>query len=164
VEDALGRLDILTKEENLMTVARTLNVVHHVDQSVTAIKVDVCDVGDNVKENTELIHRVNDNVTAVKGLTSNIHDRVNVIDVGMRSVGDDVREMKQGAQHIFELLIDCTNHFTSQMLRQRLTDKDVRYSLTFPPRVSPWLKLPYRDPIAKRPSNVAESSEFVHQS
>jgi len=133
VEDALGRLEILTKEENLMTVARTLNVVHHVDQSVTVIKEDVCDVSDNVKENTELIHHVNDNVTAVKGLTSNIHDKMNMIDAGMRSVGDDVREMKQGAQHIFELLIDRTNLLTSQMLRQQLMDKDVCYSLTFPP-------------------------------
>jgi hypothetical protein len=32
VEDALLRLDTLTKEENLMATARTLEVTHHVDQ------------------------------------------------------------------------------------------------------------------------------------
>ena len=45
VEDALERLDMLTKEENLMTVARTFKATHevnevtqHVDTKVTVIE------------------------------------------------------------------------------------------------------------------------------
>jgi peptidyl-tRNA hydrolase len=37
VEDALRQLDLLTKEENLMTVARNLEVTHRVDANVTEI-------------------------------------------------------------------------------------------------------------------------------
>jgi hypothetical protein len=48
VEDALQRLDLLTKEENLMTVARNLEVTHRVDDKVTTINEDVRDVRDNV--------------------------------------------------------------------------------------------------------------------
>jgi hypothetical protein len=41
VEDALIQLDSLTKEENLMAVARTLEVVHHVDDKVEVIDQNV---------------------------------------------------------------------------------------------------------------------------
>ncbi|KAI0286238.1 hypothetical protein BC826DRAFT_1049730 [Russula brevipes] len=54
-EDALYRLDMLTKEENLMTAARNLEVTHRVD--------------DNVKENMKLNHHI------VQDL-SNVKDRV----------------------------------------------------------------------------------------
>jgi hypothetical protein len=38
VEDALIRLDVLTKEECLIAVARNLEVAHHVDHNVNATK------------------------------------------------------------------------------------------------------------------------------
>jgi hypothetical protein len=38
VEDALKRLDALTKEENLLTAARILAVTHHVDDNVQVIR------------------------------------------------------------------------------------------------------------------------------
>ena len=38
VEDALQRLDTLTKEENLMAAARTLEVTHHVDDNVKVVE------------------------------------------------------------------------------------------------------------------------------
>jgi len=38
VEDALRRLDLLTKEENLMAVAKNLAVAHRVDGNVNEIK------------------------------------------------------------------------------------------------------------------------------
>ena len=37
LEDALQRLDVLTKEENLMTAARNLEVTHHIDVNVTEL-------------------------------------------------------------------------------------------------------------------------------
>jgi hypothetical protein len=49
VEDALLRLDILTKEESLMMAMRNLEVAHHVDDNVEATKVLVEDINDNVK-------------------------------------------------------------------------------------------------------------------
>ncbi|KAI0282642.1 hypothetical protein BC826DRAFT_275007 [Russula brevipes] len=54
-EDALDRLDMLTKEENLMTAARGLEVL--------------CRVDDNVQENMKLNHHI------VQDL-SNVKDRV----------------------------------------------------------------------------------------
>jgi hypothetical protein len=38
VEDALTRLDALTKEENLLTAARILAVTHNVDDNVQVIR------------------------------------------------------------------------------------------------------------------------------
>ncbi|KAI0290866.1 hypothetical protein BC826DRAFT_956018 [Russula brevipes] len=95
VEDALARLDVLTKEEDLMVAARTLNVVHnidgnvkdaieltrHVDRGVAAIKDDIGNVSSNVKANTELIHHV---------------------DAGLRGVSDDVKGMKCDAKAAIE--------------------------------------------------------------
>jgi hypothetical protein len=57
VEDALLRLDMLTKEESLTVVVRNLEITHHVDGvvhdvdgNVKATKVLVEDIDDNVKE------------------------------------------------------------------------------------------------------------------
>ena len=49
VEDALQRLDILTKEENLMTAARNLEITHHVDVNVTATQELARTIHDDVK-------------------------------------------------------------------------------------------------------------------
>ena len=49
VEDALQRLDILTKEENIMTAARNLQVTHQVDINVKETKELTRDVRDDVK-------------------------------------------------------------------------------------------------------------------
>ena len=47
VENALQRLEMLTKEENLMTAARTFEAAHHINVSVKATQ--------------ELTHRVDNN-------------------------------------------------------------------------------------------------------
>ena len=39
VEDALSRLDMLTKEESLMVVLSNLEVAHHIDDNVQATRV-----------------------------------------------------------------------------------------------------------------------------
>ena len=49
IEDALLRLDSLTKEESLMAVAKNLEVTHHVDSNVKDIKVLV----EAVREGTQ---------------------------------------------------------------------------------------------------------------
>ena len=48
VEDAVQRLDVLTKEENLMTAARNSEVTHRVDVNVNETKELTRDVRDNV--------------------------------------------------------------------------------------------------------------------
>jgi hypothetical protein len=49
LEDALQRLDVLTKEEGLMTAARNLEVTHRVDVNVTATQELTRHIQDNVK-------------------------------------------------------------------------------------------------------------------
>jgi hypothetical protein len=71
VEDALQRLDLLTKEENLMTVARGLEITHVIDDKVTTINEVVRDVDGNVKVTKELTYDVRDNVIAIKEDTKN---------------------------------------------------------------------------------------------
>jgi hypothetical protein len=50
LEDALQRLDVLTKEENLMTATRNLEVTHRVDVNVTATQELTQNIHDNVEE------------------------------------------------------------------------------------------------------------------
>jgi hypothetical protein len=66
VEDAFQRLDLLTKEENLMAVARNLEITHGVDDKVTTINEVVRDVDGNVKATKELTYDVRDNMIAIK--------------------------------------------------------------------------------------------------
>jgi hypothetical protein len=133
VEDALKRLDVLTKEENLMTAARTLEVVqhtddkitvieevlqdvngnvrttqeltYHVDRNVTATKEVISDIAGDVKENRVLAHHVDDNVTVVKGLTYELRSDVNVIKDDTRCVHDNIKVTKHGAPHFFNFNI-----------------------------------------------------------
>ena len=49
VEDGLLRLDLLTKEESLMAVAKNFEVVHHVDGNVNEIRVLAEDIDDKVQ-------------------------------------------------------------------------------------------------------------------
>ena len=56
VEDALERLDILTKEETLMAVTKNLEVTHHVDGNVTAVKGIVHNIDGNVEQLNRLLH------------------------------------------------------------------------------------------------------------
>ncbi|KAH9969910.1 hypothetical protein BC827DRAFT_1372614 [Russula dissimulans] len=72
VKDALVRLDTLTKEENLMIVARTLEVIHNVDDNATTIKEAVHNVDSNVKATKELTHQVDQNILEIKEVVSDV--------------------------------------------------------------------------------------------
>ena len=85
VEDALEQLDMLTKEENLMTAARTLEVAHQVDDSVTVIK--------------EVVHEVDGNVLATKHLTHDVHKDVTAIKEDTLSAGHNLKVIERGAEH-----------------------------------------------------------------
>jgi hypothetical protein len=49
VEDAVSRLDTLTKEENVMIAARNLEITHRVDGNAEATKVVTENIDGNVK-------------------------------------------------------------------------------------------------------------------
>ena len=65
IEDALLRLDSLTKEESLMAMARNLEVTHRVDSVV-------CNIDGNVEEAKALTKDVGDNVKLIEGVTQSV--------------------------------------------------------------------------------------------
>ena len=93
IEDALERLDTLTKEESLMAVTRNLKVTHHVDDNVMAVKGGVHDIKD-------VIHGVDGNIKDTKALTENIDDNVKVTKALTEDVGDNVKATKHGTQRL----------------------------------------------------------------
>jgi hypothetical protein len=82
IEDALLRLDSLTNEEGLMTVARNLEVAHRVD-------IVVRDVDGNVEKTKELTKDVGDNVKVV-GM------EVKVIEGVVQNIDHNVKATKTG--------------------------------------------------------------------
>jgi len=64
VENAFQRLDTLTKEENLMTAARTFEATNHVDNKVTVIE--------------EVLQQVDGNIGVIKEGTRSVDDSVKV--------------------------------------------------------------------------------------
>jgi archaellum component FlaC len=104
VEDALLRLDMLTKEETLMAVVRNLEVTHHVggvvhdvDSNVKATKALTEDIDDNVKATKLHIHDVDSNIKATKVLIEDIDDNVKGVEVVARSVDNNLKVTKNGA-------------------------------------------------------------------
>jgi hypothetical protein len=93
VEDALERLDMLTKEENLMTAARNLEVTHHVHTTVTATQEVTHRVDDKVTTIEQVVHDVDGNVRATKELTWGVNEN-----------------FKRGA-HSFNVFIHVTDFF-----------------------------------------------------
>lgn len=66
IEDALSRLDSLTKEESLMTMAKNLEVTHRIDSGVKENKALTKDVNDNVRMIKNVAQSVARNVKATK--------------------------------------------------------------------------------------------------
>jgi hypothetical protein len=111
VEDALKRLNMLTQEENLMTVARTFEATHdvnvhvkatreltqHVDTKATVIEEVLQQVYGNVRATHELTHHVDGNVMEIQELTYDVHAGVEVIREGTHAIDDNVKETKDGA-------------------------------------------------------------------
>ena len=123
VESALQRLDMLTREEYLMTVARTLEVTHHVnvnvkatqeltrhvDTKVTVIEEVLQQVDGNVRATQQLTHHVDDNIMGIQELTCDVHADMNVIKEGTRTINDNLKVTKGGAFN-FQFLPTHTDH------------------------------------------------------
>ena len=91
VEDALLRLDMLTKEESLMLMARNLEVTHQINGVVH-------DVDDNVKVTKLLAEDIDDNVKATKVLTEDIEVLVKDIDDNVKEIQGVARNVDSGMQ------------------------------------------------------------------
>ncbi len=111
VEDAVSRLDMLTKEESLMVMARNLEVthridgvVHDVDSNVKATKVLTEDIGDSVKATRVLTEDIDGDVKATKVLVEDIDRNVKVIQGVARNV--DSR-----TQHILSVFSCILTHY-----------------------------------------------------
>ena len=83
VENAFQRLDALTKEENLMTAARTLEATH--------------DVNVNVKATREVTQHVDNKVTMIEEVLQQVDGNIEVTQELTRSVDDNVKVTKRGA-------------------------------------------------------------------
>ena len=60
VENAFQWFDLLTQEESLMVVARNLEVAHHINGNVEAIKVLTENIGDTLQHLSLLNHTIID--------------------------------------------------------------------------------------------------------
>jgi hypothetical protein len=116
VEDALSRLDMLTKEESLMILARNLEVTLHVDGvvddvdgNVKATKMVTEHIDDNVKATMVLTEDIDDTVKATK-VHIHIHDvdsNINATKVLVEDIDDNVK----GIEGIARSVDNGTQHF-----------------------------------------------------
>jgi archaellum component FlaC len=109
IEDALSRLDMLTKEENLMVMMRNLEVTHHIDAAVCnvdgnvkATKVLTEDINDNMKATKLLTEDINGNVKASMVLTEDINDNVNATKAHIHGVDSNIKATKVLVEDIDE--------------------------------------------------------------
>ena len=145
VEDALQRLDMLTQEENLMTVAGIIEATHHVNVNVQHVdtKVTVIEellqqvdgdvratqeltrhVDDNMMEVHELTHHVDANVMEIQEITYDVHADVEVIKEGTRTIDHNVKVTNAGAL-IFQFLRTYIDH---PLLYVKIAIDDLRRS------------------------------------
>ena len=96
MEDALKRLDNLTREEARMAVAQNLKATHTVDDRVKVVMDRVLDVGDRVAS-------VDNRVEGVDARVANVGDEV-------KAVNDKVEVVIGGAQTVFSWSLNI-NHF-----------------------------------------------------
>ena len=97
VEDALQRLDALTNEEGLMTAARSLEVLDHVDETVTQVNEVIHRVDDNVEATLELTRHVDHNVVEIKEVVHEVGHSMTDIRHGVRSINTAVKENTRSA-------------------------------------------------------------------
>ncbi|KAI9452439.1 hypothetical protein F5148DRAFT_503511 [Russula earlei] len=100
VEDAFARLDMLTKEECLMTAARILEMAHHVDHNMTAVREVVDGVDGNVIAIKEAVGDVGDVVNATKEATLHLHESVTTTTQLTHDVREDVTVLKEDTQAV----------------------------------------------------------------
>ena len=110
VEDGLQELDMLTKEENLMTAARTLGITSDIQHDAKVIKDDTRDIKDDarqIKDDTcdikEDTRDIKDDTRDIKDDTRDIKDDTRNIKDDTRNISDNLEVNKRGAPHLFNV-------------------------------------------------------------
>ena len=112
IQDGLQRLDMLTKEETGLAVARNLAVTHDVDGNVKTIKEVTQDMDNTVKATQDLTQGVDCNVKAVMEVTQDVGEDVKaareliqdvdggvkVVEQVTRSIDDNLKILIEGAK------------------------------------------------------------------
>ena len=112
VEDGLQRLDMLTKEENLMTTACTLEVTGEIRRDMDVIKDDARDIKDythDIKDDTcdikDDMRDVKDDTRDIKEDTRNIVNDTRDIKDDTRNINDNLEINKRGVPHLFNIYL-----------------------------------------------------------
>ena len=106
IEDALSRLDMLTKEENLMAMIRNLEVTHHIDGAVR-------DVYGHVKATKVLTEDINDNVQATKARIHDVDGNIKATNMLVEVIDENVKEIEGVARGVD----NSTQRFLSVLMR-----------------------------------------------
>jgi hypothetical protein len=93
IEDALLRLDMLTKEEGLKVLVENLEVIRHVDGVVNV-------VNENVEANKVLTENINRNVEATKTCIHGIDSNMKVTNVLIDDIDTNVHKVDNGTLHL----------------------------------------------------------------
>jgi hypothetical protein len=107
IEDALSRLDMLTKEENLMVMMRNLEVTHHIDAAVRGVDGNVKatkllteDIDGNVKASMVLTEDINDNVNATKAHIHGVDSNIKATKLLVEDIDENVKEIEGVARGV----------------------------------------------------------------
>ena len=98
MEDALKRLDRLTREEARMASAQILKVTNTIDNRLEGIT-------DNVSVVNNRVAGVDERVAGLDGRVARVDNRVAGIRDQVQGVDDKVTAVMEGAQYIFYLLL-----------------------------------------------------------
>ena len=109
VEDGLQELDMLTKEENLMTAARTLGIASDIRHDVKVIKDDTRDIKDDTRDIKDDTRDIKDDTCDIKDDTRDIKDDTRNIKDDTRDIKDDTRDIKDDTRDIKDDTRDIKN-------------------------------------------------------
>jgi hypothetical protein len=161
VEDALLRLDMLTKEESFMMVVRNLDATHHidgivrdVDGNVKATMVLTEDINDNVKATKVHIHEVDNDIRATKVL---IEENVKRIEGVAHSVDNGTQYFLSVFIHNRPVFLLCPDKVTYELKRLSLSILIVGCRV-------PRMTHAHREPDPRQASSMALSSRSLCQS
>jgi methyl-accepting chemotaxis protein len=96
IEDALKRLDNLTREEAWMGIAQTLKAMHDVGEGVRGVADNVVAIDNRVAGVDDRVAGVSDRVASVDNTVKGVNDIVANVDDRVRVVDDRVVEVIRG--------------------------------------------------------------------
>ncbi|KAH9955015.1 hypothetical protein BC827DRAFT_1239450, partial [Russula dissimulans] len=152
VEDALEKLDVLTKEEISMTVARNLQVTHDVDENVVAIKETIYTMDGNLMAIRDVIGGVDRDVKQTEALTEVINANVKITKALTEGVGNDAQEI----EHNVRMAKDATDEL-KRLLYTSILDRGVVAARVLEPSQS---EIPSRPARPVTGSSRAELTPF----